>query len=134
MRAVVVFLALFTGTLFAFPNTARADIWTPFGPEPPQLLTQVQGLLRDLLARIEDIVGRPVRTFKIPDRFQLGARLFYQPPTIAPGATRAPSRGTPPSPIPGDCEGEECHDRAGFEPDTLTEQDFGHAHTPTPEP
>lgn len=134
MRAALLLLALAAGILFAYPQTVTAAIWTPFGPEPPQLLTQVQSLLRDLLTRIEDVVGRPVRTFRTPDRLQLGARLFYQPPTISPGATRPPRQGTPPSPPPGDCQGEECHDRAGFEPDTLAEQDFGHSHTPTPEP
>lgn len=143
MLRSAVFAALGVGVLLIlFSPRASADLWDPFAgvPEQRSLLTEVQNLLRGLLDQIQAIVGRPVSSFRIPDRFQIGfrPRAFYQPPIGSPAVSYPPlgfrSRGTPPTPLPGDCLGEQCHDLAGFEPDTLEQQDFGHDHTPTPEP
>lgn len=128
--------------LLIAPPSVSANIWNPFDgvPERPGLLTQVRDLLRGLVEQIEAIAGRPVSKFKIPDRLNIGFRPtgFYRPPTGSPSRTYPPpgfrTRGTPPSPIPGDCQGTACHDLAGFGPDTLAEQDLGHTHTPTPKP
>ncbi|TSC64353.1 MAG: hypothetical protein G01um1014106_165 [Parcubacteria group bacterium Gr01-1014_106] len=132
MRRVVITAILFfgIGSALLLPRGTSAAIWTPFTADSPQLFSRVQSLLRDLVEKIESLVGGPLQTFKIPDRLQLGARLFYQAPAVPSGVPLPARRGTPPSPVPGECAGEVCHDVAGFsgDPEELTRQDLGHTH------
>ncbi|TSC72324.1 MAG: hypothetical protein G01um101438_642 [Parcubacteria group bacterium Gr01-1014_38] len=138
-RSVAVILSISTGISVAlFPLRVSADIWNPFDgvPERLGLFTEVRNLLRGFVEHIEEIAGRPVSRFKIPDRLNIGFRPrgFYRPPGSSPGVPYPPpgfrTRGTPPSPIPGELPINRLHD--GFQPDTLEQQDFGHTHTPTP--
>lgn len=106
---LAVFLSIAVAGLL-LPFLAAAAFWNPFTGVPEQfsLFDAVQQLLRELLARIEDLAGGIVSKFRLPDPAFPGARAdrSYTPPSFAPGArpgnTGVRTDIVTPSPRPGD--------------------------------